>query len=209
MNFHRHAITLLAALLLSTAAPRLYAQVRVAVVDLQRALTETEDGRRAKARLKRLFKRRQDELDTRQGELKALKEDLDKQLKVLSEERRQERIEAYQKAFIELQSTYVEYQRELAEKESEYTQRIVARMQRIIQRLGQTEGYTLILDRSSGGVMWVPGNLDLTDDLIQRYNAGEGRDGESAAPRDDDEAPSGGSGTKAKRGAGARGSKLR
>lgn len=209
MNFHRHAITLLAALLLSTAAPRLYAQVRVAVVDLQRALTETEDGRRAKARLKRLFKRRQDELDTRQGELKALKEDLDKQLKVLSEERRQERIEAYQKAFIELQSTYVEYQRELAEKESEYTQRIVARMQRIIQRLGQTEGYTLILDRSSGGVMWVPGNLDLTDDLIQRYNAGEGRDGESASARDDDDAPSGGSATKAKRGAGARGSKLR
>ena len=203
MHFHRHAVTLVAALLLSTAAPRLYAQVRIAVVDLQRALTETEDGRRAKARLKRLFKRRQDELDKRQGELKALKEDLDKQLKVLSEDARQERIEEYQKAFIELQSTYVEYQRELAEKEAEYTQRIVARMQRILVRIGQTDGYTLILDRSSGGVMWVPGNLDLTDDLIQRYNSGEGRDGESGGGGGDEEGggSSGGSGrsTKTKR----------
>jgi len=62
-TFQRHAITLIAALLRSMWAPRIYAQVHIAVVDLQRALNETEDGRRAKARLKRLFKQRQQERD--------------------------------------------------------------------------------------------------------------------------------------------------
>jgi len=177
--FRRHAITLAAALLLSMWAPRIYAQVHIAVVDLQRALNETEDGRRAKARLKRLFKQRQQELDKAQGELKSLKEEFDEQSDTLSDSARQERLDTIQKQFVELQSTYVEYQRELAEKEAEMTQEIIARMETILRRIGQEEGYTLILERNEGGVIFVPGNLDLTDVVIQRYNAGEGREADS------------------------------
>ena len=113
-SLRRHAITLVAALLLSMWAPRIYAQVHIAVVDLQRALNETEDGRRAKARLKRLFKQRQQELDKAQGELKSLKEEFDAQSDTLSDSARQERLDQIQKQFIELQSTYQESQRELA-----------------------------------------------------------------------------------------------
>ncbi|WP_236604248.1 OmpH family outer membrane protein [Sandaracinus amylolyticus] len=157
-------------------APRVYAQVRIAVVDLQRALNETEDGRRAKARLKRLFKQRQDDLDKRQGELKALKEDIEKNIELWSQETKQRRLEEYQKAFVDLQQQYVEYQRELAEREAEATGEIVERMQSILRRIGQAEGYTLIIERNEAGVVWVPTNLDLTDQVIQRYNAGEGRE---------------------------------
>jgi outer membrane protein len=181
-SLNRHAITLVAALLLSMVAPRIYAQVRIAVVDLQRALNETEDGRRAKARLKRLFKQRQQELDKAQGELKSLKEEFDEQADTLSDTARQERLDAIQKQFVELQSTYVEYQRELAEKEAEMTQEIIARMETILRRVGQEEGYTLIMERNEGGVIFVPGNLDLTDVVIQRYNAGEGREADDDTP---------------------------
>jgi len=180
-TLHRHAVTLVAAVLLAGFAPRLYAQMRVAVVDLQRALNETEDGRRAKAQLKRLFNARQVVLDKKQAELKQIKEDIEKQKNVLSKQALEKRLEEYQKAFIELQSTYVEYQRELAEKEAELTKQIVIRMERILRRVGQSDGYTLILERNESGVMWVPSNLDLTDNVIQRYNAGEGRDGERPA----------------------------
>ncbi|WP_205627082.1 OmpH family outer membrane protein [Sandaracinus amylolyticus] len=177
-------------------APRVYAQVRIAVVDLQRALNETEDGRRAKARLKRLFKQRQDDLDKRQGELKALKEDIEKNIELWSQETKQRRLEEYQKAFVDLQQQYVEYQRELAEREAEATGEIVERMQSILRRIGQAEGYTLIIERNEAGVVWVPTNLDLTDQVIQRYNAGEGREGGGEG---------GGGGGAATTGGGARG----
>jgi outer membrane protein len=163
MKMTRHATTLIAALLLSTMSPSVFAQVRVAVVDMQRALNETSDGRRAKAQLKRLFKRRQQALDAKQNELK--------------------RMEEYQKAFVELQTTYVEYQRELATKEAQLTKGILARMQNILQRIGRADGYTLIVERNEGGVVWAPSNIDITDDLIQRYNAGEGRGGGGRSKR--------------------------
>lgn len=177
MNSSRHAATLAAALLMAAIAPKLYAQsTRIAVVDLQRALNETEDGRRAKRRLKALFNRRQKVLDKRQTELKALKAEIERQEKVLSREALQKRVEEYQKAFIELQSTYVEYQRELAQKEAALTREIIARMERILRRIGQSEGYTLIVERNEGGVVWVPSNLDVTDLVIQQYNQGGGRE---------------------------------
>ncbi len=179
MKLSRHVITLVAALLVATMAPKLHAQVRVAVVDLQRALNETEDGRRAKTQLKRLFKSRQKALDDKQNELKKMKEDIEKQKNVLSQPALQKKLEQYQQAFVELQTVYVDYQRELASKEAELTKVIIQRMESILRRLGQAEGYSLILERGEAGVMWVPTNLDVTDSVIQRYNAGEGREGEA------------------------------
>ncbi len=183
MNLSRHAVTLVAALLLAALAPKLHAQAtRIAVVDLQRALNETEDGRRAKAKLKKLFKARQTELDKRQNDVKALKEQIEQQIQAgVKQEALQKRAEQYQKALIELQSTYMEYQRELAQQEATLTREIIARMERILRRMGQAEGYTLIVERNEGGVVWVPSHLDLTDQVIQRYNAGEGRDGDTPA----------------------------
>lgn len=177
MSFSRHAFTLAFAVLMSAISPTLYAQVRIATVDLQRALNETEDGRRAKAQLKRLFKRRQDALDKKQTDLKKMKEDIEKQKSVLSREALQKKLEEYQQAFIELQTTYVEYQRELAQKEAQLTKTILERMTEILRRMGQSDGYTMIVERNEGGVVWVPSNLDLTDAVIQRYNAGEGGGG--------------------------------
>ena len=47
-------------------------------------------------------------------------------------------------------------------------------MQEILRRIGQTEGYELIVEANEGGVVWVPSNLDLTDQVIQRYNSSQG-----------------------------------
>lgn len=186
-------LTLAVALLLSAIAPAASAQpLKIGVVDLQRALNETEDGRKAKAQLKGLFDKRQKTLDQQQDSLRSMKENLEKQKDVLSREVLAKKLDEYQKAFAELQTTYMEFQRELGAKEGELTKGILERMHRIMRRIGQSEGYALVLDRSEAGVVYTPSSYDLTDVLIQRYNAGEGRDegvgtsspkGDKAAPK--------------------------
>jgi outer membrane protein len=189
MNLKRVALPLLAALATSTVVqlvPReAEAQAaKIAVVDLQRAINETEEGRKAKDRLKKLFESRQQGLDKKQQDLKKLKDELDQQKNVLSRDALEAKVESYQKQLVDLQQLYVEYQRELAEKEGELTKVIVERMERILRRIGQADGYSLIVERSEAGVIYVPTNLDVTDVVIQRYNAGEGAEGgqKPAAP---------------------------
>ncbi len=182
---HPALLILLAALSCSAVMPhRARAQAaKIAVVDLQRAINETEDGRKSKDKLKKLFESRQQGLDKKQQELKKLKDELDQQKNILSRDAFEAKVESYQKQLVELQQVYVEYQRELAEKEGELTKSIVERMERILRRIGQTDGYSLIVERGEAGVIYVPTNLDLTDVVIQRYNAGEGAEGTQSAGR--------------------------
>jgi outer membrane protein len=146
---------------------------KIAVVDLQRAINETADGKNAKAELKKIFESRQKGLDKKQEELKKLKEQIEQQKNVLSREALETKVESYQKQLVELQQVYVDYQRELAEKEGEKTKVIIQRMEKILQDLGKSEGYALVIERNEAGVIFVPSHLDLTDRLIQLYNAGK------------------------------------
>lgn len=156
--------------MLGLAGPAVAQQVRVGFVDLQRALNDTQEGQSAKRRLKRMFTKRQTDLDKMQKRIKRMEEDLKKQKEVLSEEAFATRVEAYRKAFIELQSTYVQYQRDLTERETEETGRILKRMQVILAEIGEREGYTAITDVTEGGIFYFRQSLDLTNELIRLYD---------------------------------------
>lgn len=171
MGFSRIVVLALAAFVLANTASTVDAQVKIGVVDLQRAINETEDGRQAKRRLTKLFEERQKKLDSAQNSLKSQKESIERQQDVLSEDALKKKVEKYQEDLMALQTEYVDYQRELSTKEAELTKKILDKMQAILRRIGQTDGYTLIVEANEGGIVWVPSNLDLTDVLIQRYNA--------------------------------------
>src|SRR5512135_1159914 len=112
----------LAAVFLLGAAPRLArAQQKIAYVDLQRALNEVEEGKAAKANLKREFDQKQKLLDDRKSEFDKLRGEFDKQSAVMSEEARRERQTDLEKKGMELQSLFVQMQKELSEREREAT----------------------------------------------------------------------------------------
>lgn len=161
-------MAIVTAFMLAIFAPRVYAQVRIAVVDMQRALLETNDGRHAKNQLKRLFESRQEALNHRQEGLKRMKETLEKQARVLDRPTLERRSVEYQKSVVELQQSYMEYQQELAQKEAELTKQILVNLQGVVRQIGQTENFTFVLDQ--GAVIWAPTHVDITDRVIVNYN---------------------------------------
>lgn len=166
------------ALSLAFAAPAARADgaaPKVAVVDVQRAVMQTEDGLRAQATLKRLFDSKQQELDKKQKDLQKEKEEIEKQAKVLSKEAYQKRAEDWQKAALELQQVFVEYNKELEKKQKELTDPVFEKVMGIIKRLAAQGGYDVVLDKQT--VAYVRTDLDLTDQCIQLYNGGAGGGG--------------------------------
>jgi len=173
-------VAALVAAMLAFGAPRVYAQLRVAVVDMQRALLETNDGRRAKNQLKAQFEKLQEDLNRRQEGLKRQKEEIEKQRNVLSAAALQKRMGEYQQAFEGLSKNYLEYQQQLAQREAELTKQILVNLQGVVRQLGNSDGYTLILDQ--GAVVFSPSHLDLTDRVIQEYNRAHTEPAAGAAP---------------------------
>src|SRR5262245_9593685 len=80
-----------------------HAESKYAFVDLQRALEETEDGKKAKAKLKSDFDRKQKELDDKQEELKKMKDALDKKAQLMKPEALAKEQKDFQDRFVELQ----------------------------------------------------------------------------------------------------------
>ncbi len=161
------SIALLSALWAPTASAQ---QMKFAVVDVQRAVMETEDGLRAQATLKKYFDKRQQELDAKQTELQKQREDIEKQSKVLSQQALAKRMEDWQKQMVDLQAVFVEYNKELQKKQGELTQPIYSKIMGLLRRLATQDGYDAILEKQA--VPYMRNDLDLTDRIIQMYNGG-------------------------------------
>lgn len=175
-NLARVAIAIAMAALFSLTAPVASAQMKIAVVDVQRAVMETEDGLRAQATLKKLFDRRQHELDARQDELKRARDDIEKQAKVLSKDALDRRMNEWQQSMAELQGVFMEFNKELQKEQNKITQPILNRVLSVLRQLAAQDGYDAILERNA--VPYARTDLDITDRVIQRYNTG----GAGAAP---------------------------
>ena len=178
-SFRRFSIAASAALALSlvslTSLPARAdgaAPMKVAVVDVQRAVMQTEDGLRAQAMLKKLFDSRQQELNKKQQDMAKQKDEIEKQAKVLSKDAYQKRVEDWQKQMVDLQQIFVEYNKELEKKQKELTDPVFEKVLGIIKRLAARDGYDVILDKQT--VAYIRSDLDLTDQCIQLYNSGGG-----------------------------------
>ena len=169
-------------LLLSLAAPRVAfaEEIKLGYVDLQRALNETEDGRKAKASLKKVFDAKQKELDEQQEDFKKAKEDLDKKRTLMNADSVRNKEQELAAKFEKVQQSYMRHQKDLQEKEGEVTQKIFERMQKIIQKIAQAENFSMVLDKTQAGIIFAKQHLDLTNDVIRRYNSGEGNEGAPA-----------------------------
>jgi len=166
-------LVVMAALLLS-ASSALAEDFKLGYVDMQRALNETDDGKKAKAALKKVFDQKQKELDEQQAALKKDIEDLDKKRTLLPPDQVREKEAELQSRMQKVQQTYLRHQQDLSGKEQEATAKIYERMNKIIQKIAQSESFSMIVDKSA--LVFAKPHLDLTTELIRRYNSGEGAD---------------------------------
>jgi outer membrane protein len=150
-----------------------HADDKLAFVDLQRALEETNEGKAAKARLKSDFDKKQKELDEKQEELKKMKDDFDKKSALMKEDAKQKMQQDMQQRLMQLQETYARLQGDLQKKEAEATRGILAKLSNVVQKIAERENFVMVLERSSSVVYGKPA-LDITNEVIRTYNSQSG-----------------------------------
>lgn len=178
--FRRLAGLFAPSLLALTLASTALAEMRIAVVDTQRAMMETEDGLRMQATLKKIFEAKQRELNGKQQELETERADIEKQRGVLSAEALQRRADTWQQEMVALQQLFVQFNQELQAKQNELTKPIYEKTLGLIRRLATQEGYDMIVDHQA--VPYVRSDLEVTDRLITMYNSGAAPSPSAATP---------------------------
>lgn len=152
--------------------------VKIGYVDLHQALEESERGQEIKAELEQEFQQRQQQLDQQQQEVMQQREQLEQQAMMLSEEQRQQKGMELQQQMQQLQETYLELQNELAQHEARATQELFDEMKSVAEEIGEERGFTMIIEKTETSIMYSEDGLDLTDELIERFDARHADGGE-------------------------------
>ena len=144
------------------------ADLKIAYVDVMKALNDSVKGLEAKKTLEQMVNARQASIDNIEGELKKLQAEIEKQASVLTPEAKKEKEENISRLKREYQRTLQDSEEEVKKKESEYTQGILRELQAIIKKVGDEEGYTVIFDARD--MIYFSKKLDITEKVIKAYN---------------------------------------
>jgi outer membrane protein len=175
----RQMVTVLAVVLGSATIAK--AQEKIGFVDVERAINETNEGQSAKKKLKSKFETRQKELDEKSNELNKQKQDLDKQRTILKADVLAAREKDLGEKFVQLQQTYLRLQKELSQDEATTMNPILQKIHKIGADIAQQEGFGMVLEKSQ--VFWARPSLDLTNEVIRRYNTGAGGASPGGSPK--------------------------
>ena len=145
---------------------------KIGIVDFQRILETSSAGKMAMAEINKRGKKMEADLKKKGGEIEATKKKLEREALVMSKEMREEKGREIRININDFKTLQKKYMAEF----KEYEKRMISRIQKqvfdIIVGIGKKEGYLLILEKREAGVMYSPNTIDITDQLIQKYNAG-------------------------------------
>jgi outer membrane protein len=159
------ATVLIASVALAEGAPK------IGYVDLQRALNESESGRKAKEEFKVQVDKLQAHLKRQKDDIDSLKDQLEKKSVVMKEEERANLEDEYRRKLRDFERNYKDSQADLQKKDNELTGAIIKDLQEVIRDYGEREGYTLILEATSSAVLYGTKSADLTDEVMKLYNS--------------------------------------
>jgi len=159
-----------ASAVLALAAPA-FAEIKIGIVDLQRALNESAAGKKAKEQFKVEFDRMQGSLKGEKDKLDKMKDDLDKQSAVLKADDRKAKADEFERRQRDLRRKLEDSDAELRKKDQELTGDILKDLAVVIQEIGERENYTVVLENSSSSVLYGAKSIDMTDEVIKTFDA--------------------------------------
>jgi len=163
--------TVVAVVLLAVGATTGAAQeIKIGYVDLQRALSESKAGQKARDAFKKDVDKYQLDLKKQKDDLETLREQLEKKAVVMKEDERRSMELDYQRRARDFERAYKDSQGELQLKDNQLTAEILKGINEVVQEYGKREGYTLILENSSSTVLYRAHDADLTERIIQMYD---------------------------------------
>jgi Skp family chaperone for outer membrane proteins len=145
--------------------------VRVAVINIQRIASESTEGRASTAKVQSLNQQKIGELNDLNKKLQADQQKLQSQGSMLNEAARGELERSIDRQQKEMQRRQQDAQEEVQQLQQDLQNAFQAKLLPIIQQVVGERKITLLFSQADAGVVyWDPG-LDLTADVIKRFNA--------------------------------------
>lgn len=145
-------------------------RVKIGVVDLDQAITSTNEGRTAREEFDRRKRLAERELMPHMERYQELMKEFEAKKFVLSDDARFQK----QLDMAELQNQIENKRKEITGQLQVDRERLIAplrnKLVKIVEEVGREEGFSLILHRGAPGIMYTRESLDVTDLIIEKFD---------------------------------------
>jgi outer membrane protein len=148
------------------------APTKVGIINIQQAILSTKDGQKAADELQQRYEPKRKELEQKQNEINALRDQLNKGSNTMSEEARQALIRQIDQKTRALNRDTEDAQADFEQDQNRILQELGQRMMVVIGKYARDNGYALILDVSSPQtpVLYAANGIDITSDIVALYD---------------------------------------
>lgn len=157
-------------ILLSFAFSVQAADTKIAYIDLNRALNESIEGKKAKVELQDMVKSSEAVIEEKRLEIQKLEQEIIKQASILTPETIKEKQGQLETSKRDFQKMFKDSQAEVEKKQSDFMVSIVTDISKIVAEIGKEEGYTMIFEKMRGSIIYAEDGLDITDRVIKRFD---------------------------------------
>ncbi len=149
---------------------------KIAIIDIQKAIVATNEGRRDLEALQKKFEPKQAELQNLNKEVSDMQTQLKTQGEKLNDDARNNlnnQIAAKQKT---LQRNFEDAQADFQGQQNDIVNRIGQKLMESLDKYAKANGFTVVLDVSSqqSPVLWANPSTDITPAVVDQYNASSG-----------------------------------
>ncbi|MEQ9620082.1 MAG: OmpH family outer membrane protein [Deltaproteobacteria bacterium] len=144
---------------------------KIGVIDLQQVIATSRAGKAAKTQFESEFKQKQQIIESKRAQLERMKNEFIQNGPVMNETTRKQKADQIEQLDKELQRSRADFRDELQKKDFELLEKILKDLDGILQSIGKSEGYTLIIEKTEGGVIFANPTIDITQKVIKAYDA--------------------------------------
>ena len=144
------------------------AQLKVAVLNVQRALGESEEAKALADEIQQDLQKDQDELQALGEEIQALQEQLEKDAEILGDDETRRINKDIEDKRLDFEFGANKLQKELQDRQQEILREMAPKLDAVLKDLIEIEGYDVVLQRS--GLLYVNSKHDITRKVTEKLN---------------------------------------
>lgn len=145
-------------------------KIKIGVLNLQKILKESTAGKLANKELIQKGAVLKKKIEKEKQELEKMEKNIKKQTPVLSAEKIKKQKQEFNDRFVAFRKMQADYAKELNDLDTKIFRRMQKEVFNIAREIGKKEGYLMILERNNSGVIYLTNNMDITDQVIIKYN---------------------------------------
>lgn len=147
-----------------------FAEVKIGLVNIQKIMVSTKEGKSVSKTLEKSFKAKQKQLDAEKKAIVSLQEKFKKQDAVLSDTAKMKKSQEIAKKMEMARRKAAQFEQDIRKQEAELKKPILEKLKPIIDQISKQEKVSMTFEVTASPVVYAASKIDLTDKVIKAYD---------------------------------------